>query len=265
MTTYTPSPDNVMFGRGKLFFAEHSGGAHVNQYVHLGNCDTFSVGVVPEKVSMVNYMTETSAKYKEVNKSIDIPIKASGFEFATSNMKLLFMGDTTSYTQTANTITGETIATAAMTGLKGKFYGTAMRNISGPILLQGATTLVSGTDYTIEDASRGVIKILSTGSTVADGTALLLTYAHAAISTALTIVRGGVNTSLEGRFMFMPDNTTGPDNELTIWNASLTPDGDVGFISDDFAKWNLSGQVLDDSAGTYGGSTANPYFQLLTR
>jgi hypothetical protein len=266
MATNTPSPDNVMFGRGKIMFAAHASGAHVNQYTHLGNCKTFSVGVAPETVSMVNYMTETSAVYKKVVKSISIPIKITGFEFSSGVNKLLFMGDQTSYVQTANTITGETIATAAMTGLKGKFYNTLMRNISAPILLQGASTLVSGTDYTIEDAFRGVIKILSTGATVADGTALLLTYVHAAITgTGLTKIRGAVNTSVEGRLQFLPDNTTGPDNEVVVWNASIAPDGDIGFISDDFAEWNLNGEAQDDSAAAYGGSTGSPYFELLER
>jgi hypothetical protein len=267
MATYTPSSDNVMFGRGKILFAAHVGGATSNQYIHLGNCDTFSIGVVPEKVSLTNYMTETSAVYKEVVKKVDIPIKISGFEFASSNMKLVFMGDTTSYTQTAATITGETIATASMTGLKGSFFATTKRSISSPTLIQGTSTLTSGTDYTIEDASRGVIKVLSTGAVVADGTSLLLTYAHAALtgSGALTVVRGGVDTSVEGRLLFLPDNTTGPDNEVQVWNATLTPDGEIPFISDEFAKWNLSGQAQDDSAGTYGGSSSNPYFQVTTR
>jgi hypothetical protein len=61
MTTYTPSPNNVMFGRGKIFFAPHIGGAFGKQWQHLGNCKSFSLGVTPEKVKMKNYMTETSA------------------------------------------------------------------------------------------------------------------------------------------------------------------------------------------------------------
>ncbi len=267
MTTYTPSPNNVTFGRGKIFFAPHISGAFGKQWQHLGNCDTFSVGVVPEKVSLTNFMTETSAKYKEVVKSVDIPIKISGFEFATNNMKLMFMGDTTSYTQTASTETLETIAPATLTGLKGSFFTTTKRSISSPTLVQGTVTLASGTDYTIEDAERGVVKVLSTSVTVADGTALRLTYIAAALTgtSALTVVRAATDTSVDGRLLFVPDNTTGPDNEVEVWNATLTPDGEIPFIADEFMKWSMSGQAQDDSAGSYGGSTANPYFQIITR
>lgn len=267
MATYTPSPDNVTFGRGKVMFAPFTTTAAPTQYFHFGNCDTFSIGVAPETVDMTNFMTETSAPYKSVVKKINIPIKVSGFEFSSFNNKINFMGDATTYTQAAATITGETLASAAITGLKGSFFRTTKRSISGPILTQGATTLVSGTDYTLEDTSAGVVKILSTGATVTDGTSLLLTYAHAALTGAnvLTVVRGAVDTSVEGRLLFLPDNTTGPDNEVLVWNATLRPDGDVGFIGDDFLKWNLTGVVQDDSAGVYGGSTVCPYFQVTTR
>ena len=185
MTTYTPSPNNVMFGRGKILFAPHISGAFGKQWYHLGNCKAFSIGVTPEKVKMKNYMTETSASYKEVTSGVEIPIKITGFEFATSNMKLLFLGNTTSYTQTASTETLETIAPSTLTGVKGSFFTTAKRSISAPTLVQGTVTLTSGTDYTIEDADRGVIKTLSTGSSIIDGTALRLTYVAAAISNAL--------------------------------------------------------------------------------
>jgi hypothetical protein len=267
MATYTPSPDNVTFGRGKILFAPHISSAFGKQWQHLGNCDTFSVGVVPEKVKMTNYMSETSAAYKEVVKSVSIPVKISGFEFATSNLKLAFMGDSTSYTQTASTETLETIAPATLTGLKGTFFSTTKRSISAPTLVQGTVTLSSGTDYTIEDASRGVIKVLSTSPSVADGTALRLTYIAAALTGtgALPVVRGAVDTSVEGRLLFIPDNTTGPDNEVEIWNATLAPDGEIPFIADEFMKFSLGGQAQDDSAGLYGGSTANPYFQVITR
>lgn len=266
MTTYTPSSDNVMFGRGKILFSKFVGGAFNNKFEHLGNCDTFTLTMAPETVSLTDYTTETSVDYKQVTKKMTVTVKIAGFEFATGVLEKIFLGDTTSYTQTANTITGETIAASSVTGLKGALFSTAKRSISGPTLIQGTSTLVSGTDYDIYDTSKGIVRILPTGTTVADGADLLLTYAHAAImSTPLSVMRGGTQTSLQGRILFLPDNTTGPDNEVTIWNSSLTPDGDVGFISDDFAKWSVTGAVQSDAAGTYGGSSSNPYFQILTR
>lgn len=266
MATYTPSSDNVTFGRGAVWFAQHSGGAYVNQYRHLGNCDQFSIGLVPEKISLTDYTTETSAPYKEVVKKTDMPIKISGFEFSSFNMKLAFMGSETTYTQTAATLT-ETLAASTLTGLKGSGFKTAKKSITVTSILQGTTTLVAGTDYSVADSAGGLIRILPTGSTVTDGTALTIVYVAGALTgtSARTQIVGGAVTSVTGRILFVPDNTTGPDNEVTVWNATLTPDGEIPFIGDDWLKWNLTGSVQSDTAGTYGGSAANPYFFVETR
>ena len=264
MATYTPSSDNVTFGRGRVLFSPFVSGAYTGQFKHLGNCDTFSIGLAPEKIQLTDFTQETSAPYKEVVKKTDMPIKISGFEFASFNMKLAFMGSETSYTQTAATLT-ETLAASSITGLKGSFFRTAKKAISSPVVAQGTTTLVSGTDYEIYDAAGGVIRVIPTGS-AADGTALSIVYVAAAItSSPRTQIVGGAVTSLSGRLVFLPQNTTGPANEVVVWNASITPDGDIPFIGDDWLKWNLSGSVQSDSAGTYGGSAANPYFYVETR
>jgi hypothetical protein len=265
MTTYTPSSDNVTFGRGRVLFSPFVNGAYTGQFKHLGNCDTFSIGLAPEKIQLTDVTQETSAPYKEVVKKTDMPIKISGFEFASFNMKLAFMGSETSYTQTAATLT-ETLAAASLTGLKGSFFRTAKKSITINSVVQGTSTLVSGTDYEAYDSAGGVVRVIPTSPTVADGTALSIVYTAAAITaTPRTQIVGGAVTSLSGRLVFLPQNTTGPANEVVVWNASITPDGDIPFIGDDWLKWNLSGSVQSDAAGTYGGSAANPYFYVETR
>ena len=267
MPFYTPSSDNVKFGRGRIFFDQFiDAGLRNGQFIHLGNCDRFAIGIAPEELTMTDYTTETSAPYKSVTTKIEIPINISGFEFADRNLRLIFMGDQTTYTQTAHTETAETMAAASLTELLGSFFQLGKRSITSITeITQGTTTLVDGTDYELYDALAGVVRILPTGSTVADGTALLATYVAAAISTGLPVIRGATKTAVQGRILYVPANTTGPEDEVTVWNAKLTPDGDVPFISDEFAKWNLTGSVQSDAAGSYGGSSTNPYFQVIQR
>jgi hypothetical protein len=268
MTTYnTPSSDNVVFGRGRILFDQFtSAGLRNGQYIHLGNCDRFAIGIAPEELTMTDYTTESSAPYKSVTTKIEIPINISGFEFADRNLRLIFMGDRTDYTQTAHTATAETIAATTLTELLGSFFQLGRRSITSATLFQDATdTLVSGTDWELYDASSGVVRILPTGVTVADGGELTANYVAAAISTAIPVIRGATETAVQGRILYIPANTTGPENEVVVWNAKLTPEGDVGLISDEFAKWNLTGSVQSDSAGSYGGSTTDPYFRILQR
>jgi hypothetical protein len=266
MAYNTPSSDNVKFGRGRIFFDQFTdAGVRNGQYIHLGNCDRFAIGIAPEELTLTDYTTETSAPYKSVTTKIEIPISISGFEFADRNLRLMFMGDKTTYTQTAHTATAETIAAASLTELLGSFFQLTRRSITSITeITQGTSTLASGTDYELYDALAGVVRILPTGAVV-DGTALLATYVAAAISTGLPVIRGATKTAVQGRLLFVPANTTGPEDEVTVWNAKLTPDGDVPFISDEFAKWTLTGSVQSDAAGSYGGSSSNPYFQVIQR
>jgi len=264
----TPSSDNVVFGRGRILFDQFTAaGLRTGQYIHLGNCDRLALGIAPEELTMTDYTTETSAPYKSVTTKIEIPISISGFEFAAANLKLIFMGDKTSHTQTAHTATAEAVAASTLTDVKGSFFQLGRRSISSATVLQGTATLVSGTDWELYDALAGVIRLLPSGTTVVDGTAITANYVAAAHSgaSAIPLIRGATQTAVQGRLLFVPANSTGPENELTVWNAKLTPDGDVSFISDEFAKWNLSGSVQSDAAGSYGGSSANPYFQILQR
>jgi hypothetical protein len=268
MAYNTPSSDNVVFGRGRILFDRFTdAGVRTGQFIHLGNCDRLAIGVAPEELTMTDYTTESSAPYKSVTTKIELPINISGFEFAEPILRLIFMGDKTTHTQTAHTATAEAVAAATLTDLKGSFFQLGRRSITSATVLQGTATLVSGTDWELYDALAGVIRLLPASATIADGTAITANYVAAALSgsSAIPVVRGATKTAVQGKLLFIPQNTTGPKNELIVWNAKLTPDGDVGFISDEFAKWNLSGSVQSDSAGSYGGSTSDPFFRILQR
>src|SRR5678815_1886326 len=143
MATSTPSPTNTVFGRGSIYLDRFdANGVRSGQFKHLGNCDNFATSVSSDDVDLVNYMENTSAPYNTARKSTDVAIKISGFEFAPSILAPVFMGDISSYTQSAVTVTTETIAAATITGLKGSYFRATWRNISAATMLQGTATLV---------------------------------------------------------------------------------------------------------------------------
>lgn len=263
----TPSSANTAFGRGSILVDRIVSGARTG-FIHLGNCENFSLSVSTDSVDMIDFTQNTSAPYNTAIKSTDVEIKITGFEFDTQVLSLPLMGDVSSYTQTAATISGETLASAAITGLKGKFFKAAYRNISTPIVTQGGTTLVEGTDYEIYNAYAGVFRVLPTSPTVTDGTALLGGYVRAALtagSTALDTIRGFNQSNIYGHVLFLPNNSSGPNWEAEIWYTNFKPDGDVPLISDEFNKWNLVGKILSDATGSFGGSTNEPYMRFTKR
>lgn len=262
--TYTPSASNVMLGRGALYFDRRTTTDNKVGSFHLGNCDTFGINISTEKITLNDFTQQSTAPYKEVVSKTSVALAIAGFEFSKDTMALATMGaiDTT-YTQNNTAITGETLASATVVGLKGRYFFTANRNISTVVLKQGASTRVVTTDYTVADATRGIIYI-TTGGAVADGTALTIDYAKATISTGtIDRVFGGTSATIEGTLRFVSNNTTGPNWDCFVWNASLRPNGDISFISEEFNKFTLEGTAQSDSLGTYGGSSTSPYYTLL--
>ncbi len=259
----TPSSDNVLLGRGAIFFDRYDANGVSTGFRHLGNCDQFSIGTETEKLEMSNYLVQTTAKYASVITSTNIPITISGFEFDTENLALMSLGTSSVVTQSAGTVASdEVLVPATATGLKGKFLKTAFTNISAVVLEQGANTLVLNTDYTIFDADVGVIQILASSPTVVDGAAITANYSYAAIIAGDNIkkVAGAVLSECVGKVMFVSNNSTGQDRHVIFWKVSLVPNGELGLISDEFAKFTLTGTALDDSAGVYGGSVGEPYY-----
>jgi hypothetical protein len=266
MSTTTPSPTNTVFGRGAIFFDRFSAaGVRSGQFQHLGNCDNLATSVSSDVVDLTDYTQNTSAPYNTAIKSTDVELKISGFEFAPSILAPVFMGDTSTFTQSAVTVTTETIAAATLTGLKGSYFKAANRNVSAATMLQGTVTLVSGTDWEIANAYTGLFRVKPTSSTVADGTALKVNYTAAALTagtTALETIRIFNQSNIYGQLLFVPNNSSGPNLELVAWYVSMRPDGDVSLISDDWAKWNMSGKILSDASGAYGGSANEPYGRI---
>lgn len=261
--TYTPSASNVMLGRGALYFDRRTSSDNTVGSFHLGNCDTFTINVSTEKLTLSDFTQQSTSPYKEVVSSTTVGLTIAGFEFSKDTTALATMGTIDStYSQNNTAVTGEVLASATVTGLKGRYFFTAYRNISSTALKQGATTHVLNTDYTVADATRGIIYIKTTGA-VTDGTALTIDYSKATISTGTyDRIFGGVNTTIEGKLRFVSNNTTGPNWDFTGWNVSLRPNGDIALISEEFNKFTLEGTAQSDATGVYGGSSNSPYYTL---
>lgn len=261
----TPSPTNVSLGRGKIFFNRQDANGVLQGFVHLGNCDNLSVSTGVETKEMVNFMTNTSAPYKRVVTKTTVEAKISGFEFHPDVAALNVLGDVVPVTQSTATVTAEALAAAAVTK-KGKTFRTLKRNISAVAVKQGATTLTLGTDYTIADATMGLVSFPAT-SAVDDALAVTVDYTAAAIiaGDGVKRVRVATNSRIEGQLAFSPDPAAGPSYEALYWRVQLAPSGEFGLISEDFNKWEMTGAVQDDSAGAYGGSSTSPYGDLIAR
>jgi hypothetical protein len=259
--TLAPDPNNIILGKGELFFDRFSAAGVRQGYFHLGNCSKFAI-VLNDDLLTLNTSQDTAAGLlKRVTRKREVDVQISSNEFSIESMALALMGDQGTFTQASSSITGEILTTSVA---KGRFYKTANRNISGQVITQGTVTWAATTDYTVYDASLGVIQVKATPSTaVTTATTATISYTRATLS--LDQIVGATKTKIEGSLLFVPDPTTGPQFDVEIWRTSLSPGGEVGLISEDWGEYQLNLAVLDDSAGTYGGSASQPYFRLIQR
>lgn len=61
-------------------------------------------------------------------------------------------------------------------------------------------------------------------------------------------VSGATVGNIQGELLFLGDPSYGPCYNGEFWHVSLTPNGDIGLLSDDFATFGIDFTCLDDGA-----------------
>jgi hypothetical protein len=65
--------------------------------------------------------------------------------------------------------------------------------------------------------------------------------------------------SIEGLFEFESDNPTGPNYIMSAWEVSIGPDGETGFISDNWMEMKFKAEVLKSADPAHADS---PYMDI---
>lgn len=153
---------------------------------------------------------------------------------ANSDLYALFLlGTTADYSSTGGTATGE-----AITGMEhDKWYKLAHENVSS-VTITGKT---EGTDFEV-DPELGLIRTLSTG-TIADNYDASIDYTYSGITG--TTIRVGteskVSVKLIGRLV---NSETGAKAILEVPEVTLSPDGEINLIGDDYQSFSLTGSCV---------------------
>lgn len=116
-----------------------------------------------------------------------------------------------------------------------------IKSTPAPVVKNGATTLVAGTDYTI-DYRRGQIVIKAAAVTVADPDVTVSYSYDAQVSTS--IVGGATPTKQFYITGDMEDRISGDNGELRIPQANLSVDGDVDWLSSEPIQATLTGNAI---------------------
>ena len=251
-------PENVdgtkiLLGRGKIYFDRYDSNDALTGEYFLGNCPTFEITPTPEEIKKHSSASASADLIASDVIRTSLAIHIVGDEFSKENLARALYGDTSTLAQTGSAVVDEAVVALS----QDRYYALEFRNVSNVVVKKdgGTPTYVVADDYTV-DADTGRIYIVE-GGDIEAGFALDVSYDYATES--LNMIRGMNQTSVKGLIRFMGDPARGPVYECIIWKASVRADGAIGFISDEYAQWSLTGDI--ESMAT--AHPNEPHFRLI--
>jgi len=232
---------NLLLGKGKVYFDRFTSAGAATGERFLGNCERFEITTTDERVQKHSSAEAAAPLLASAVTRRTPEVAITLDEFTKENIALVLMGDESALAQSADSVTDE-----AHNGVKqGRYYKLAYRNVSSVVVTGegGTPTYVLNTDYEV-DAVTGRIYIVPDGS-ITDDTNVLVSYDYAADTSAY--VKGGSASKIEGSMRFKPDPSAGPKWEVEIWKVSISPDGALALIGEDYANAPLKAEILADS------------------
>jgi hypothetical protein len=250
----TPSADNLLVGKGKVYFNRFDDNGIGTGLRDMGNVDAMELTSEDDVIEKYSNMSADAPLYKSVSRRRNVQVRLTMSEFDPHNMAIAMMGTVVeTYTQAAAPVVAEVLTTAAV---KGAIYMFSKLGPHTAITLNNTTTpavLVLGTDYVVLNPDVGIIQILESAPSVTAGDAITADYTPTAYAAGEIVdIYGGEAGKVEGSLLFVGDPTTGPRQIVEIWKVSFNPDGAIGLISDEFADVGVTGRVMADPAGHPG-------------
>lgn len=220
-------------------------------FQHLGNCTKFELDLKDDIAELYQSLNKNVTLIATAVKKRQPKISITGTDFSADHVAIAQMSaGKTSVATTATTFTSEVLVTVAQAATaKGRFFRLLNGNVDNvgtpPALTQNSVSLVAGTDYVVVDAQKGLI-YFPVGSTIVGGFSITCTY-HTLVGTN-DHVAGATIPFVQGHILFVPDPVDGQKIGCDIWRCNLNPNGQFGLIVDDYANWQLDGNILDDTA-----------------
>jgi hypothetical protein len=262
--TYAPNQSNYFIGRGALYVDIHTAANVRTSYFHWGNVEDLQIVPSSQVATLRSSLDASSGVLAEDEISKDFEVRWRNTECNRKVLAAAIAGTEAYFTQSSSTVTAEILTSSVELG---GVYKTAKRAASSIVVKQGASTLVLGTDYEVVDATACMIHILPTSSTVTAGSAITVDYSAAAVSTtSQKIIQGGNKGTVKVSLWFKGAPVAGPTREVDVWCASLKMADALALINgNDYARMAQSAKIINDAAGSFGGSSSDPYFRIYER
>lgn len=218
--------------RGRMYFDPFDLNGNPTGEFALGNCPDVSISIETEKWE--HFSSEAGLQEKDGGGPIRVNRTGSMTcdNFSPRNVALWLSGAHTVKSQSATPVTGE-----MRTVLPGRTYQLGsttanplgVRNV-GSITVKsqdGLTTYDVGDDYNV-DPETGRVQITEDGAIT---TATVVQFGYTPVAGSFDAVESGANSELTGALRVVPDNATGPNDDVYMPKVSLTPSGNLPLIA----------------------------------
>lgn len=243
----------LLLGRGKIYFDRFDASGNPTGEIFLGNCPSFEITPTPEEIKKYSSASAAADLIASDVIRTTLALSIAGDEFSKENLAMALFGGTGTLSQSIDTVSEESLPGV----LQDRWYKLLYRDVDTIVVTTdpAGTTYDITDDYLVDEVS-GRIYIVPTGD-ISDEDDILVSYGYGTI--ALDTVLGMTATSVKGLIRFIGDPARGPTFEVEIWRASVRSDGAIGFISDEYASWSLSGDIESDAVN----HPTEPHFRMI--
>lgn len=234
----------IKLGKGALFLDVYANGVPTGNYDFVGNVNSLNLSA---DITTAQLRSSTQASGALIDKRVlasEYTMAAACNEVTLNNIALFMLGTRNTKAQSLGTD-----QEVRFTNVKpGQAHDVGARNITNAQLFRqgNSSPLAIDVDYTL-DAAYGIFKSIVGGQILEDDD-LIANFDKPAAS--IQQVRIASAASKTAKLLYVADDANedgrGAKDRLELWRVSVVPDGDFGFIGDDYASFNLQFSILSD-------------------
>lgn len=128
----------------------------------------------------------------------------------------------------------------------------AKSNVMKALVAKVATEITSTISFNVQKLTLDTMAMAMLGTVTSETFAVgakLPDNTTATVSTVIPVIKVGENPIIEGQLRFVGDEDGNEKPVLLIFNAVITPSGDISYISEDFSQLSFEGAVLKTDDG----------------
>lgn len=235
---------DTYIGKGVVYLGLRDG---TDALRNIGNVSALSFSAQEDTREMIDFQAAGGGKLNELKRISGVEMQVTMLELKAANIALAVFG--TASAVSAGAVSSEAHSLVKQGGL------VSLANIPDPdqtltVTGDGGTpSYTEGTDYTRVTAGIEII----VGGGIADDTPIEVSYT----TLAGNVVEALLNSGLEYRLVFsgLNEAESGRAVVVTAHRVKFGPAQDLGFIGEEFAELQITGEVLKDTSITTPGKS----------